>query len=42
LTNKSKQRRAQNDWREAEAFVTRIETQPVRMHGYQHSFMEAA
>jgi hypothetical protein len=34
--------RSANDWREAEAFVTRIGTQPVRAHGYQHSFMEAA
>jgi len=34
--------RSANDWREADRFVGRIETQPARTHGYQHSFMEAA
>lgn len=33
--------RSANDWREADRFVTRIETQPLRQHGYQHTFIEA-
>lgn len=37
-----KQGRNGNDWREAERFVERIYTQPIKAHAYQHHFKDAA